>query len=174
MKKRVTKLVEERIKWKHICFLTYILIHILTALFTQSCTGNRNIVPDELKYGRFPTGTYFTIDHPYEGQLLHRGKMYPSPQGRHNLPVDAMVWIVLVDQGGSYYIQRPTVKLNPDSTWIGENVILGSGMKRIMAVSVTVEGNETFREKSVKGMRITYKTLPEGSIILASIRIMVA
>lgn len=77
-----------------------------------------------------------------------------------------LVWILLADTYGNYYLQTPSVLFLTSREWKAENIRPGNNITSISFVAVTLVGNEEFQGKVRRGDFGAFTHLPQGSQIL--------
>jgi len=105
----------------------------------------------------------FNFDYPKSGAQLS-GKI--SAGGKHKCNSEDHIWIALFD-GHGYYIQYPPVGLYADGTWDHDNIHLGGGIKKIIAIKVTKEGHKKLLNDKIFGQR----QLPDSTVMLTKLPI---
>jgi len=77
-----------------------------------------------------------------------------------------LVWVLLADTYGNYYLQAPFVLFLNSKEWKAENIQPGNNITSIFFVAVTLAGNEEFQGKVRYGDFGAFTHLPQGSQIL--------
>jgi hypothetical protein len=129
----------------------------LTVLFA-GCTGQQT---------GHPTG--FTVTSLHPGQAIQNSPI--EVEGTYGSIGSGLVWIVLGDDYGNYYLQSPPVQFGDDGKWTAKNVRPLHGITAVNFVSVTSDGNKTFQSKVSAQEFGAFSKLPDGSMILQSIPI---
>lgn len=88
----------------------------------------------------------FHIMSPANGKAFSTGSVIEST-GTHSLDPASLMWVVLQDVFGHYYLQNPPVRLNSNGDWHAKNIHLGHDITEIIFVRVTADGNEFFLKK---------------------------
>ncbi|MBR9923143.1 MAG: hypothetical protein GYB31_20125 [Bacteroidetes bacterium] len=110
---------------------------------------------------------FFKIDTPQDGSEI-RGTI--SVQGRHDIPANTKVWILLHD-GFGYYLQNPPAIVLPNKTWKQDNTIANGGVKAIMVASVGDTGHERFSQMVTDGMFGQFTELPDDLTFLDAVSV---
>lgn len=127
-----------------------------------------------------PTGFTVTSVFLHGGQTMRQGYALVDAdiplviQGKYILEGSGMVWVVLHDDYGNYYLQSPQVQFNGDKTWSITNILPLHGITTIDFVAVTPDGNATFQQKvsnanangDANGDFGGFTQLPQNSLIL--------
>ena len=121
-----------------------------------------------------PTGFTVTSITLQSGQIMQRGQALGNAdipltiQGSYTSEGSGLVWVVLRDNFGNYYLQNPPVQFNGGGTWTATNITPRSGITTIDFVAVTPDGNGTFQQMVSNGDFGAFTQLPQGSLILRS------
>ena len=128
-----------------------------------------------------PTGFTVTSVTLQDGQPMQHGYAIVNAdiplaiQGSYAIEGSGMVWVVLHDDYGNYYLQSPQVQFNGgDKTWSITNIRPLHGITTIDFVAVTPDGNGTFQQKvsnanangDANGDFGAFTQLPQDSLIL--------
>ena len=112
------------------------------------------------------TLTKLEITSPLPGVMLTSGKeidcngTYELSYGMDTRGI--YVWVLLGDKKENYYLQNPPVSFKNDGNW--ETTIRpGKNLNKIIAVQVTNDGNDFFKEKVKNNEWDAFTELPEGS-----------
>lgn len=114
-----------------------------------------------------PTG--FTVTTLHSGQVIQSSPI--EVDGAYTSMGSGLVWVVLEDSLGRYYLQNPPVQFNGDGTWTATNIRPLQGITAVDFVAVTSDGNTTFQSMVEAQEFGAFSTLPDGSVILQSIPI---
>ncbi len=119
-----------------------------------------------------PTG--FTVTTLKAGQVIQNQNTPDSAltiQGTYASEGSGLMWVVLQDKLGQYYLQNPPVSFLDGGKWVANNILIGKDITRIDFVVVTDWGNFTFQQMVMNNQFGAFNMLPEGSQILRSIPI---
>jgi len=138
--------------------------------------GVFGVVSWEIQLHQLEPPTGFTVARTtlQSGQIMQRGQALVNAdipltiQGTYTSEGLGLVWVVLRDNFGNYYLQNPPVQFNGGGTWTATNITPRSGTTSIDFVAVTPDGNGTFQQKVSNGDFGAFTQLPQGSLILSS------
>ncbi len=116
-----------------------------------------------------PTGFSVITLHP--GQVIVNTDIPLTIRGTYSSEGSGLVWVVLEDNIGNYYLQSPPVRFQGGGQWLAENIRPGAGITKVDFVSVTSDGNTTFEGMVAAGDFGAFTSLPPGSQILVTIPI---
>jgi hypothetical protein len=105
----------------------------------------------------------------YHGQTLSlRNTDTPfAIQGTDLSEGSGLVWVLLGDVSGNYYLQTPSVLFWNSTDWTAENIRPENNITSVYFVAVTRAGNEEFQNKANQREFGAFTNLPQGSQILA-------
>jgi hypothetical protein len=157
---------KRRPRWVSIILAALSLVIIVGIVF--------GVVYSEIQQHQLEPPTGFTVAHItlQSGQIMQRGQALRNAdipltiQGTYTSVGSGLVWVVLRDNFGNYYLQNPPVQFNGDRTWTATNITPGSGVTSIDFVAVTPDGNGTFQRMVSNGDFGAFTQLPQGSLIL--------
>ena len=93
-----------------------------------------------------------------------------SARGTTSLLDDEMVWIIIVDQTGSLYLQHPPVTIR-SGDWVVTNIRPLEGIKRIIFARVDAGGNRFFLRKVEHDEWGKFKSMPSGTTEIAYVQL---
>jgi hypothetical protein len=93
-----------------------------------------------------------------------------SARGTTTLSDTAFAWVVVTDQAGFYYLQRPPVSIR-STQWSATNLFPLSGIKKLIFVQVDSEGNHFFMRKVEKNEWGKFSDMPNDSTEIAFIEL---
>ena len=114
----------------------------------------------------------FTIESPSDGETIEANQSFGA-NGMYSGADDAAVWILLTDEFGNFYLQNPPVRLEADGKWVATNLTPNEGISGLVVVFVSDVGNEEFRSKVDAGDFAGFQELPEASVILGRVTLVV-
>jgi hypothetical protein len=112
----------------------------------------------------------FQINSPVQGKSFSVGSVIEA-NGGHSLSPNSLVWAILRDIYGHYYLQNPPVMLNADGNWLAKNIHLGHDIIEIMFGQVTAKGNDEFLRKVRNQEWEAFDAFPAGAETLGSVSI---
>jgi len=113
--------------------------------------------------------TRFTVTTLHSGQVILHVPL--EIDGTYESLGSGLVWVVLEDSPGNYYLQSPPVQFTDDGKWVARNVRPLRGIIAVTFVSVTPDGNTTFQQMVRDQLFGAFSQLPEGSTTLHSVPI---
>lgn len=113
--------------------------------------------------------TRFTVTTLHPGQIILHVPL--EIDGTYESLGSDLVWVVLEDSSGKYYLQSPPVQFAEDGKWVARNVRPLRGITAVTFVAVTPDGNTTFQHMVHDQLFGAFSQLPEGSTTLQSVPI---
>ena len=122
-----------------------------------------------------PSGppTDFRVTSLYDGQQISNDSIITA-QGTYSSAGSGQVWVVLKDSFGNYYLQNPPVEFQQGGQWIAENIRPITGITSIVFLYVTPDGNAAFQKKVDDEHFEAFRSLPNGSQIQKTIKVVVS
>lgn len=116
------------------------------------------------------SGGGFFVTAPVDGQVVRSKDLPLKVQGRY-IRDPGLVWVVLQDTYGHYYLQNPPLQILSDGRWEATNVLPGPNIAFVHFVQVDKRGHRQFEQMVKQGAFGSFDRLPKASTILRSVRI---